>query len=175
MGNWNEPLAAVLMFFGNGDRSAGALQLRKTIVAFAGKPVPTTFVTKPGGPIGGSSATDGWKQGIWYVASASPCRKSSARTRWTPSDRLRTWMSRLKWPKTSVVRSKLSGVPPGPASKVTRTALYGLKFTPSTVMVYVTGGTGAGVGVGFGFGVGRGEPGLKVSDVSAVAVAGWKH
>jgi hypothetical protein len=42
-------------------------------------------------------------------------------------------------------------------------------------MVYVTGGTGAGVGVGFGFGVGRGAPGLNVSDVSAMAVAGWKH
>src|ERR1700674_1656785 len=128
MGNWNEPLASVLMFFGSGDRSAEAPQLRKTIEAFAGKPVPTTFVTKPGGPIGGSGATDGWKQGIWYVAFASRCRKSSARTRCTPSDRLRTRMSRLKWPKTSVVRSKLSGVRPGPASKGKRTPLEGLKF-----------------------------------------------
>ena len=35
------------------------------MVLFAGKPLPTAVVTKPGGPIGGSSATDGWKQGTW--------------------------------------------------------------------------------------------------------------
>src|SRR5712691_12474137 len=46
-------------------------------------------------------------------------------------------------------------------------------------MVYVTGRAAAGVGVGFGLvvalGVARGEPGLKVSDASVTAVAGWKH
>src|SRR3982074_3455404 len=46
-------------------------------------------------------------------------------------------------------------------------------------MVYGTGGPAAGAGVGLALvvalGVARGEPGLKVSDASATAVAGWKH
>src|SRR5438034_536627 len=48
------------MFFGQGERSAGVPQLRNWIVVLGGKPLPATLVTKPGGPIGGLSATDGW-------------------------------------------------------------------------------------------------------------------
>src|SRR5437879_3716756 len=91
-------------------------------------------------------------------------------------------MSALKWPKPSVRVWKLSGVPPGPTSKLIRTELKGLKLTPSTLIVYFgVAGDADGWSVctpeersrkGAG---GRTSTGLITSEVAAAAVAGWKQ
>ena len=70
IGYLKAPLASVLIAAGKGDGKFGGCQFSTMMVLLAGKPLPTTVETKPGGPMGGSSATDGWKHGMDKVASA---------------------------------------------------------------------------------------------------------
>src|SRR5205085_3791533 len=66
-------------------------------------------------------------------AVASRPRKSSARTVWRPAGRAPVSTVTAKRPNPSVDPATLSGCPPGPASKVTSTAVKGWKWAPMTV------------------------------------------
>src|SRR5437899_559744 len=98
------------MFFGQGERSAGVPQLRNWIVVLGRKPLPTPLVTRRGGPIGGFSATDGWKQlGVTAMAAGDAMVVAGVALCQAMNDRLLLWTSRpsVKVAWTTSIRGSL--------------------------------------------------------------------